>query len=295
MLHLEFAIAPDQIRTLADLKIIEARFGFEKGALLSCFPKKWFKEVLHNLSVLSQNEQKSSEERLRRIKESRLIGFGRQFEGTDWADSAKISHGVNKFHRIIDQSFDNNIDAFRSRFDELEDADFLHNTSFKKDALSLALAAKALLTNAEKVTIYDPYICLTKEGYKKTLIELMKLCKKTEVDFHIFSEEDGKSEWEIRRQTLAAFNTISPKNIKLHWYCVDDNGSKFLHPRGLFTGKGGLIYDKGFCEPADRDERKLNMDITPMPLNMLNLKAKSYNTAQQYIDFKLVREVWHSK
>ncbi len=38
MLHLEFAISPNQIRNMADLMRLVDRLGFERGAVLSRFP-----------------------------------------------------------------------------------------------------------------------------------------------------------------------------------------------------------------------------------------------------------------
>ncbi|WP_415721500.1 hypothetical protein [Photobacterium ganghwense] len=84
-----------------------------------------------------------------------------------------------------------------------------------------------------------------------------------------------------------------PENTKLHWYCADDEGSGFLHSRGLFT-KGGLIYDRGLLEPGAVDQIQELTEIIPMPINLLQAKANSYNTSLQYEDFKFVRGVWSS-
>ena len=122
----------------------------------------------------------------------------------------------------------------------------------------------------------------------------MKVCKKDEVEFHVFSEEDGKPAWQRTEQALEEFKATLPENIKLFWYCADDSGSGFLHARGLFTAKGGLVYDRGFEEPNDVAQRTELTDITPMPSNLLQAKATSYNTSLQYEDFVLVRDVWSS-
>ncbi|MFW1135894.1 hypothetical protein ACEV9R_17525 [Vibrio parahaemolyticus] len=294
MLHLEFAVAPSQINSLLDLVILESRMGFEKGSVLSRFPKVWFKEVSQKLSAeLDGTQLDKATEKLRELKTNKMIALGRSYEGVEWTVAAKNSHSTRAFHRLVEDSLDE-LPIFTSSLMNLEDADFVYTSQYSRDAFSLADAASALLFGAEKVTLYDPYICPSKPGCCKTLLELMKLCNKDDVEFHIFSEEDGKQVWERTEQALEALKATMPENIKLYWYCIDDGGSGFLHARGLFTAKGGLIYDRGFEEPNDVAQRAELTDITPMPHDQLQVKAKSYNTSLQYDDFDLVRGVWSS-
>ena len=294
MLHLEFAVAPSQINSLMDLVILEARMGYEKGAVLSRFPKAWFKEVAQQLNAeLDGTKLDRATEKLRALQSSKLVSFGRTLDGEGWVEAARNSHGAKLFHRLVEDSF-NDRPVFVPSLIDLEDADFAYESLYKREAESLASAASGLLYGAEKVTIYDPYICATKAGSCKTLLELMKLCKKGEVEFHVFSEEDGKPPWERTEQALIEFKKAMPQNIKLCWYCTDDQGSGFLHSRGLFTAKGGLIYDRGFSEPGALEQRQESTEIIPMPNHILQAKADSYNTSFQYEDFKLVRDVWSS-
>lgn len=294
MLHLEFAVASTEINSVSDLALLDARFGFDRGAVLSVFPKAWFREVSQQLvRGHSGASLARATERLKAFKDNKSVSFSRIYQGNDWKTSVIASHATYPFHRIVEQSF-NQRPMFISSIAELDDADFNYNSRYLRNAQSLSEAASALLVGAEKVTIYDPFICVTKPGYRKTLLELMRLCNKPEIEFHIFSEEDGKPNWTNREQELQLFKNSLPNNIKLYWYCADDNGSGFLHPRGLLTAKGGLVYDRGFVEPNDRDQRTELTDIIPMASDMLEAKAKSYN-ASQHEDFELVRDVWCSQ
>ncbi|WP_341489233.1 hypothetical protein WAX86_05465 [Photobacterium damselae subsp. damselae] len=294
MLHLEFAVAPSQINSLMDLVILEARMGYEKGAVLSRFPRAWFREVSQQLNAeLDGTKLDRATEKLRALQSSKLVSFGRTFDGDDWVEAARNSHDAKLFHRLVEESF-NDRPVFVPSLIELEDADFAYVSRYTRDAESLASAASGLLFGAEKVTLYDPYICATKVGSRKTLLELMKLCKKGEVEFHVFSEEDRKPAWELTEQALVEFRDTMPENVRLYWYCADDQGSGFLHSRGLFTAKGGLIYDRGFSEPGAMEQRQELTEIIPMPNELLQAKANCYNTSLQYEDFKLVRDVWFS-
>lgn len=294
MLHLEFALAPCQINSLSDLTILEAQFGFEKGALLSLFPNSWCQEVLQKLTAdLDGTKLDRATEKIRRIKENKLVSFGRLYVGNNWGDAAQTSHAEKPFHRAIYDGFTLPPELI-SNLEDLNEHDFSFLTQYERTSATLANAAKALLSSAEKVTIYDPFICITKRGYRNTLQEMMSLCQKNEIEFHIFSEEDRKPAWGNCLTELQRFVDRMPRNIKLFWYCAADDNSGFLHSRGLFTSKGGLTYDRGFCEPGDRDQRNILTDITPMPLHLLEQKSRSYNSGLQYEDFRLVREVWKS-
>ena len=294
MLHLEFAVAPHEVTSFHHLSIIEARMGFEKGALLSRFPNGWFREVSEHLRQnVAANRIDRTTEKLRQIKNNKLVAFQRDFVGDDWANAAQNSHVQSPFHRVIEQSL-NAPPHLISSIEDLEDGDFVFATQYQRNAQSLASAAQAMLNGAEKVTLYDPYFCPTKVGFLNTLKECMNLCRKADVEFHVFSEEDRKPDWQVRLNSLSALQEELPANIRLFWYCVDDGGSGFLHSRGLFTSKGGLVYDRGFEEPRDLEQRDELTDVTPMPIGLLTEKARAFNTAQQYEHFTLVRDVWSS-
>lgn len=295
MLHLEFAISPNQIRNMADLNLLEARLGFDKGAVLSRFPKGWFGEVSRHLNASLNGQQVDrATEKLRRIKESRLVSFNREYAGTPWHEAAATSHQAQPFHRIVDGITDDR-PYYISDWQSLEDDDFVPNTQYARNAASLAGAAKALLLDAEKVTIYDNYLCPTRLGCRKTLLKVMCLCQKP-VEIHVFSEEEGKPDRAEREQALAQhFQGNLPANIKLFWYWLDDAGNGLLHQRGLFTGKGGLIYDRGFEEPRALDQRRTPTTITPMPRDLLEDRFRLFNPAQLGAGgLSLVGSVWQS-
>lgn len=292
MLHLEIAVAPEQVRTLADLNLLEARIGFDKGAVLSRFPANWYAHVSRNLADQGGHVDRVTE-KLRRIKESRLVGFGRAFDGENWSMAAQRSHQVQPFHRVIDGVSDER-PYFINDLQLMGDVDFQFQTQYPKDALSLAKAAKALLTDAEKVTLFDNFICPTRAGCVKTLTQMMHLCTKAEVEFHVFAEEDKKPLRQQRDKALEDLKARLPAHIKLYWYWLDDNDSGYLHQRGLFTAKGGLIYDRGFEEPNDRQQRSVLTPITPMPQSTLEARVRDFNPAQLSPPLSLVDMPWQS-
>jgi hypothetical protein len=279
MLHLEIAVAPEQVRNLADLNLLEARIGFDKGAVLSRFPSTWYAQVAQHLVRQDGNVDRVTE-KLKCIKDSRLVGFGRAFDGENWSAAAQLSHQQNPFHRVID-GVSIQPPHFINDLQLTGDVDFQYQTQYPKDAKSLAMAAQALLIDAEKITVFDNFICPTRPGCINTLNEMFQLCTKAEVEVHVFSEEAANTpSMQGRIKALEALKGQLPQNIKLYWYWLDDNGSGHLHQRGLFTGKGGLIYDRGFEEPTDHLQRKVLTDISPMSQRTLEAKARDFNPAQ---------------
>ncbi|CAM3474429.1 hypothetical protein [Parendozoicomonas haliclonae] len=281
MLHREFAINPDQIQDISDLRLLEARFGFDKGALISTFPKKWFGEVAERISrQASSNQADYISEDLKILKNNALASFSRNFDDSEWFQSAAHSHEEKPFHRIVDNTQPEPPTVIHS-IHNLRETDFSITPQIERTAEALAHAAEALLANAEKVTLFDPYFCITKTGYRKTLLAMMALCRKTRVRFHVYAEEDGKPDWDsVIVPALQTLLENIPDNIELNFYHVSDDGSGYVHARGLFTGKGGIIYDRGFEEPNDHDQRQTPTDVQLMNRSTLEQKARDYNETQ---------------
>ena len=253
MLHKEFAIDPGQLNSIADIRYLNARFGYDKGALISAFPKQWYRDVASRFENLSSDHQPDIlSEVLPHLKSNAIVRFSREYQSETWVESAMASHERKPFHRIVEPSLTKSGSRVMvPNLYELGCDDFSVETGLTRTSESLADAAKGLLFNAEKVTLVDPYLCISKTSYQKTLLALMNRCKKNRVRFWIFSEDDRNKDWELIQPDLIKFQTKIPDHIELSWFRLSDDGNGFLHSRGLFTAKGGLIYDRGFGEPSD--------------------------------------------
>lgn len=297
MLHKEFAIDPAQIQDLRDIRLLESRFGYDKGALISAYPPGWLKEVAKQvISRAGDHQADIISDELKELKTHSVANFGRSYyTGKGWADSAEASHKKQPFHRIVESSLNSPPQYVTSIYD-LKNPDFevAHQTC--RYATDLADAASLLLLSAEKVTLIDPYFCLTKSGYRNTLIELMKRCKKTSVCFHVFSEEEKKEPWDKKRKpALKEFaKNQMPKNCSLNWYSISDDGSGYIHPRGLFTAKGGIKYDRGFEVPRQLDQQKTRADVGIMTTREWQQKVEDYNEVQLPDKFRLIHK-WSSR
>jgi len=295
MLYKEFAIEPNQIRDIGDLRLLEARFGYDKGALISSFPSKWFKAVLASLRAMNDDHRVDSlTDILRDIREKALHRYSRDYDSDNWLTAAKSSHEVKPFHRILESTL-SEPPVFIGSLDNLENNDFDLITHCTRTASDMPAVVETLLSGAEKVTLVDPYACVTKSGYKKTLLALMRKCQKPDVTFVVFSKEAGKSDWASRKIALNTFAQQLPANITIHWCSLDDGGTGFLHNRFIFTAKGGINFDRGFDEPSDRDQKQSRNDLNPLSINHLNEYTQTYNTAQLTAPLTLAQPIWRSK
>ena len=111
----------------------------------------------------------------------------------------------------------------------------------------------------------------------------------------IYSEEDQCHDaFEIRRKTLESLKVQLPKNIKLTWCFLSDNGTGYMHPRALFTAKGGINFDRGFQEPSDVDQKNapnLLSVLTKVQLEKFTFDY-NYNQINQPLEIK---QFWQSE
>lgn len=205
MLHREFAIDPALFRRVEDLQVLDGRFGFDHGAMISRFPKDWYAQVVEGLKAqLTDKQVDTISDPLKWIKDNMLVAMGRDYEGESWPVSASYSHYERPFHRVLSEGLDD-APIFLKHWDQLSPNDFEVDPLAKRTAESISSLSEMLLYAAERVTLVDPYARITDRGFRKTLKELMGKCRKAHVSFTVISENvpDGdrdyaKHGWELK-------------------------------------------------------------------------------------------------
>lgn len=293
MLYREFAVEPKHIGFLSDLKLIEARFGYDKGSLISAFPTTWFRDVLVKLQANSNGSQLDKlTDTLKLIKQKSIHTYGRAYAGNSWCDAAITSHRTQPFHRIIDPSLTIS-DVYRNSLYELIDDDFELIPNCKRLSTEMARVAQELLVQAEKIVIVDPFAKPNIVGYRKTILEMTKLPRGQSVELIIFSEEEKQDSYEIRKAHLISLSKELPTKIKLTWCFISDNDRGDIHPRVLFTSKGGIKFDRGFQEPNDYDQRNAPNYISVLTRAQLEKFTLDYNY-NQLIHPLVINHLWCS-
>lgn len=303
MLHREFAIDPALFKRIEDLRILDGRFGFDNGAMISRFPKGWYSQVVEGLKAqLTDKQVDSISDQLKLIQNNMLVAMGRGYEGESWPESASNSHYERPFHRVLSEDLDD-APIFLKHWDQLSPKDFEVVPLAKRTAESISGLSEMLLYAAERVTLVDPYARITDRGFRKTLKELMGKCRKSHVSFTVISEEVPEGDrgyerhgWELMGlPEIERFKRDIPENITLKWLSLDDGGTGELHDRFIFTSKGGIVFGRSFAEPAELDQKEASFSINLMSLAQLEIYSKQYNEYQISEPLNLVRPVWSSK
>ena len=298
MLHNEFAISVDQVRDFRDLILLESRFGFHKGSMISAFPKNWLKNLDHELRKKVDDHQVDNiTDNLKKFKTQCLIKSGRDYNSSkQWIDAVLESNQQKAFHRIVDKS-KHQPPEFINSIELLSDDDFEVSPQVFRTESDLAGASSLLLSISEKITLLDPFFCLSKVGYQKTLASIIQLCKKKNVSINIFSEMDEKTkDWNtIQKPAIEEFVEKNlPQGFKFNWFSVSDKDTGYVHPRGLFTEHGGIVYDRGFEEPNPHGQKNVSADIHIMKKSAWLQKHKDYNAVQPSEHIEIVHQ-WSNK
>jgi hypothetical protein len=150
------------------------KFGFDRGRLLSLFPKKWLALAIEATSHLPDTEKKKVVEKLTQLKHQSSVRSGRNYDpeiGT-WLQNALAQQAANPFHAIITSSNPTSHPSVVV-IGELDEANPLirvsHDASVVREARALAAAMKLLLQSAEKVLFVDPFYDPFNRKYPDTL------------------------------------------------------------------------------------------------------------------------------
>lgn len=280
MLYREFAIEPTQIKTIADLRLIESRFGFEKGFLISAFPSDWLRHAIAGLQTQQTSQIDKLTDLLRQLVQKSLHRYGRDFTEKLWIESAIRSNKTKPFHRIIESSEPRLQTHFKSLFD-LGDDDFQLISECNRTANQISEVSKELIAGAEKISIVDAYASPTNKGYIKTIIAIASCATKANVELVIYSEEDQcNDDFVTRKKSLEKLKSNLPQNINLTWCFLSDNGTGYIHPRALFTSKGGINFDRGFQEPSDFEQKNAPNLLSVLTKAQLEKFTFDYNYSQ---------------
>lgn len=262
-MHDEYAVEPDAIASnWESCRYLSEKFGFDRGRIISMFPKQWAKEAINSIdSNLGDIEKKKIREKVLYLKRYCSISSGRHYcnETNSWLESAIKQQKSNPFHAIIATKKSDSECSCVLTLNEIEEnhPKFLsHSTRrISRDKKSLLNAFDVLLRSENKVVFIDPYFSFFDAGY----ISLLSCClrviseshksSKCNVYIHFSAGKRGSDIGEIERSSVVNSLKI-PSNIilKVFSWNKKDQGDD-LHDRYLLTEKGGIHIGRGF-KPA---------------------------------------------
>lgn len=252
----EYAVEPAAIA--ADWKTcvyIAEKFGFDRGRLLSLFPKKWLPLAIRAASHLPVVEKARVIEKLTKLKRDSSIRSGRSYDpaiGT-WLQNALVQQAVDPFHSIIASSNPTSHPTVLvvGDFDETHPLiQVSHDAAVAREAKALVAAMKLLLRSAEKVLFVDAYYDPFNGRYQDTLRACLKAVHGGSPDaiceIHHLDGSKSPPIDAIEREARTKFVGVIPDGMTVsivRWR--EKEGGEDFHARFVLTDKGGIGVDAG--------------------------------------------------
>ena len=270
-MHYEYAVEPQAIGSSWEtFRYLIEKFGFDKGRLISQFPKSWFREVYQATDALTPIQKKKVEEALNQAKKNKVVRFKRNFDRSigSWLDNALAEHQRHPFHAIIASSAPNGA-AQVLQADTVDETDPLmnvrHEDDIPRNVAAISAALREFLRFGSRLVFVDPFIDPFNQRQKNMFRELLKtvadLNPGAECEIH-YRYHDGKPcNDDLEREASGLFGDVIPLGIRISLFCWrEKEGGEDFHARYLLTEKGGARIDAGF-DPVGSHQKT---DITLM-------------------------------
>ncbi|CAG1005825.1 hypothetical protein RHIZO_03207 [Rhizobiaceae bacterium] len=289
MLH-EYAVEPQAIGSSWErFRYVIEKFGFDRGRLISQFPKHWFREVYQAAEGLTPIEKKRIEEALNQAKKNKVVRSQRPYDPVagDWLQNALTEHARLPFRAII-AAQNSAGSAAVLLADELNELLPLmtapQDSAVARDASSIATALQQLLWHGSRILFVDPFFDPYNAAYKSTLREclarVLAMNATATCEIHYRYHRDKPDNNDLEREAARLFAGIIPAGMSVAIYCWREKaGGAEFHARYLLTDKGGIGIDAGFS--ADGAHQTTDMHLMSYDLSQQRL-ASFARTATDY-------------
>jgi hypothetical protein len=287
----EYAVEPDAIgSSWQQFRYLIEQFGFDRGRLLSRFPKRWEREVIEaaQRSEMGEVRLKSLVSRLQLAKAA-LVSSGRNYDpGIDgWLANALSQHAREPFHAIIARQNDTQVPAVLVAAD-IDDTTPLMGASPSWEAArtgaDLAAALGPLLKHARDLWFVDPFFDVLDGRYVETLrccLAAAAAAGNGDATWRIhYREHDRRPPIEMVergvRRTLAGVIPEGQK-ITLQGWRERAGGADF-HARYFLTERGGVSVEAGFS--AEGGHQKVDLHL--LGLALCETRREAFGAAPAY-------------
>jgi len=250
----EFAVDPDAIDGWQTLRFLDSNFGWERGRMISHFPRKWERMVYEKLQGGLVQDQKV-EICLQSLKR-KLIRLGRpkELQHGDWLNSAKEEHKRDPFRAIITRE-NKNRDPFILPLDDLHDGvpcwKVPTDAPIPRTAEDLADVVAHILKHAVEFLLIDPYFDPTKARYRRPLQEICRVARNPNqaqktITYHL--KADGNTGF-FEQDCLREVPILVPTGWKVNFFLWNERaGGQSFHDRFLCFKYGVISFGHGLDE-----------------------------------------------
>lgn len=284
----EYAVEPQAIgSSWQNFRYLIEKFGFDRGRLISRFPKKWEREVYAAAADMKPVERARLEIALNQAKESKFVRSGRPYDPAmgSWLQNAIAQQAVAPFHAIIAGQ---NPAAHPQviKVDEVDENHPLmvsaHTWEVERVGVTLASALNPLLKSAKSVLFVDRFFDISKAPYQETLkacLEAVQASGGASVRCEVhFCDHDKRPPPEIiERDAHKWIQGILPAGMSLNLFSWKERaGGADFHARYLLTDVGGINVEAGFS--AEGDHQMVQLGLLPFALAQTKLNALLRNS-----------------
>ena len=256
----EYAVEPKAIgASWESFRYLIEKFGFDRGRLISRFPKTWERQVIDTAqrSGMKDIRYKSLVNRLQKAKREALIRSNRKYEPStgDWLDNALRQHTLEPFHAIIASENRGVKDLILVAEDIDEDTPLMiapANWEVERVGKVLAEAMSPLLKSAKKILFVDRYFDIREPRDKETLEASLAIIDadgsgSVQCEIHFCDHDKRPSAQFVTENASGWFSGVIPEGLTVLLFSwKEKKGGDDFHARYLLTDRGGMIVDAGF-------------------------------------------------
>lgn len=253
----EFALEPGLLHNWRDFRFYVGHFGFDRGRLISRFPKRWKRMVYDSLGECRDIERARIEESLRRIDDRMVPRSDSSYDSkVSWLENAETEHVRSPFRAIIATNNDRRHpsviagDLLDDTLDygaiPADDSRRLwkagHSRKINRVSTDMADVVDTLIRHSTRVLFVDKYFGPENLRHRIPLMEILSRMNgrsdialevhcSAKMDLHIFKDQ-------CQRHLAKAIP--AGLNLKCFRWSNDD-----LHNRFILTDKGGVAFLEG--------------------------------------------------
>ncbi|HHA2762981.1 TPA: hypothetical protein ACOEQU_004205 [Stenotrophomonas maltophilia] len=284
----EYAVEPKVIGSnWQTFRYLIEKFGFDRGRLISKFPKTWEKEVLEAAVDFSTMDRARLVESLQRAKQSKFLRSGRPFDRSQgWMANALTQQDLTPFRAIVAQenTTGHTSVVVASALDELEPLmESPHTWQVPRTGADLAVAMRPLLISARTILFVDPYFDVLKTSYRQTLQACLSLVqssgtKEARCEIHFCPDKYQLEFEELERCATASLRGVVPPGMSVCLYAWSEKfrGEDF-HARNLLTDVGGVNVESGFSAVGPHQRVQIGLLATDYAQRQLVAFARTSN------------------
>lgn len=279
----EYAVEPQAIgSSWRNFQLLMSQFGFDRGRLISQFPKAWFKEVYDASAAMKPVERKRLEESLKWAKKSKVVRSGRPYDQAlgGWLPNAIAQQIATPFHAIIAEQNPQGHPHVLV-VDDVDDNHPLivapHTWDVDRVGIAISGAMRSILTSAKTVLFVDRFFDISKARYQETLkacLEVIHASGGANVRCEIhFCDHDSRPPPEfVEREAHKWIRGVLPAGMSVTLFGWRERaGGADFHARYLLTDVGGVNVEAGFS--AEGAHQKVQLGLLPIALAESRLNA----------------------